>query len=198
VNRLLRISPYSRRHEAARFRSGVEDLDHYFHRQSAQDQRRRVAATFVLSAGAEVYGYYTLSAAAVVIDDLPAALSAKLRPQPILPATELHPGDGGERKGANGESHPLIPATLLQRLAVSEQRRGLGLGGLLLADALLRSLEHSLRVASFAVIVRADEVESQNFYRAYGFERLRGATGRLALPMATIASARPAPPRRHR
>jgi GNAT superfamily N-acetyltransferase len=198
VKDLLRISARSRRHEAARFHSGVEDVDRYFRRQAAQDQRRRVAATFVLTAGTEVYGYYTLSAAAVVINDLPAALAARLRSHPIFAATRLQPGDRSEPKGVVSSSHPILPVTLLQRLAVSEQRRGLGIGGLLLADALLRSLEHSLRVASVAVIVRADDVESQKFYRAHGFERLRGAPDRLALPMGTIASARHAALRRPR
>ena len=82
--------------------------------------------------------------------------------------------------------YPLVPATLIGRLAVSASFRGQGVGELLLMDALHRCLGGSRQVASAAVIVDAKDERVAAFYRKYGFLELPKVARRLFLPMATI------------
>jgi predicted GNAT family N-acyltransferase len=163
VNEPARIEPLGSHHDRAGFSSGVERLDRYFHRQAGQDQQKRVAATFVLAAGTRVLGYYTLSATSVALAELPESIAKKL------------------------PKYPVVPATLLGRLAVSRMHRGQGFGEFLLLDALRRSLEHSREVASFAVIVDAKDDLARSFYEAHGFLAFPSSPLRQFLPIATIA-----------
>lgn len=75
--------------------------------------------------------------------------------------------------------YPVVPAALLGRLAVAQSYQGIGLGGVLLADALKRSAHADLGV--FAMIVDALDDAAQRFYEHYGFERLPGEKRRLIL-----------------
>jgi predicted GNAT family N-acyltransferase len=152
----------SSRHDRNGFRCGVEALDRYLHTQAGQDARRRVAAPYVmvLPPSAAVVGYYTLSNTSMRAADLPPAVVKGL------------------------PRYPLLPATLLGRLAVHEAERGAGLGSLLLLDALARSLRSE--TASMAVVVDAKDEAAAAFYRSHDFIPL--SDRRLFLPMATIAS----------
>jgi GNAT superfamily N-acetyltransferase len=152
------------------FSSGVEALDRYFHTQAGQDQRRRIAACFVLVDPSTyvVAGYYTLSSYAATAATLPDAMKKRL-----------------PRYGQ-------IPCTLLGRLAVDHRYRSRGLGGHLLADALQRALRHSREVASWAVVVDAKDLPAAAFYRKFGFIEMPSASGRLFLPMHTISRSSPA------
>lgn len=83
--------------------------------------------------------------------------------------------------------YPLVPATLLGRLAVSPKYRGKGLGERLLMDALKRSLAASRVVGSAAVIVDAKDSSGVRFYERYGFKLLPEQDLRLFIAMKTIA-----------
>jgi predicted GNAT family N-acyltransferase len=159
------IVPLDDSHDRSSFHSGVEALDRYLELQAGQDQRRRVAACFVLldARTQRIAGYYTLSSFSVVSRSLPDALQKKL------------------------PKYGQIPCTLLGRLAVDTECRGLGVGRHLLIDAMQRALIHSADIASWAVIVDAKDNAARQFYSKYGFVSLPGTTGRLFLPMATIA-----------
>ena len=112
-----RIEPLSVKHDRAAFSCGVEALDRYLQKQAGQDISRRVAAAFVITPdGTTIAGFYTLSAHLVNLADLPENVAKKL------------------------PRYPNVPATLLGRLAVSENFRGQGIGELLLLDALQRAL----------------------------------------------------------
>ena len=143
----------------------TEPLDRYLHIQACQDQRRHIAVCFVLpdAARSRIAGYYTLSAFSVLGEALPDALQKKL------------------------PKYGQIPCTLLGRLAVDREYRGLGLGKYLLVDALRRALAQTATVASWAVIVDAKGDAAQAFYERYGFIPLPQAPRRLFLPLATIA-----------
>jgi predicted GNAT family N-acyltransferase len=82
--------------------------------------------------------------------------------------------------------YPLVPATLLGRLAVDVRLRGKGAGEHLLMDALRRALEASREVASVAVVVDAKDDSAVSFYRRYGFIGFADQPRRLFLPMAVI------------
>lgn len=82
--------------------------------------------------------------------------------------------------------YPVVPATLIGRLAVDKRFRGKGTGELLLMDALARCLEVSKLVASAAVIVDAKDERAKGFYIKYGFMELPGADKRLFIPIGTV------------
>ena len=82
--------------------------------------------------------------------------------------------------------YPIVPATLLGRLAVSVAFRGQGHGATLLMDALYRTLQHSKVVASAGVIVDAKDAAALPFYTKYGFLELARIERRLFLPMGTV------------
>jgi GNAT superfamily N-acetyltransferase len=149
-------------HDRSCFTCGVEALDRYLRVQAGQDARRRVAAPYVLlePPSPAAIGFYTLSNTAIQAADLPAALVRKL------------------------PRYPVLPATLLGRLAVDKGRRGEGFGTLLLLDALRRCLRSE--TASLAVIVDAKDAAAAQFYERHEFLRLPDLPNRLFKPMAEI------------
>lgn len=159
------VEPLDRRHDRTAFACGQPALDDYLRRRARQDATRRVAATFVAVEPSQVVvaGYYSLSASGVPLRDLPPRTAARL------------------------PRHPLLPVTLLGRLAVDRTRQGRGLGELLLVDALRRSLEHSDQIGSMAVIVDAIDDRARAFYQHFDFVAFPEQPRRLFLPMASIA-----------
>lgn len=157
------VEPLGPKHDRAAFSCGVEPLDTYLHKQAGQDFKKRAAVPFVITPdGKTVAGYYTLSQYAVQLDAMPSELARKW------------------------PKYPVVPATLLGRLAVSTQFRGRGLGALLLMDALYRALRHSKELASAGVVVDAKDAAASAFYIKYGFLQLPKIERRLFLPMGTL------------
>lgn len=157
------IEPLGPKHDRAAFSCGVEALDAYLHKQAGQDLKKRAAVPFVITPdGKTIAGYYTLSQYAVQLDAIPPEVAKKL------------------------PKYPVVPATLLGRLAVSSAFRGQGLGAVLLMDALYRTLLHSREVASAGVVVDAKDAAALAFYRKYGFLELPKVERRLFLPMGTV------------
>lgn len=158
----LRVEVLGTQHDRTSFESGVVPLDRYFRMQAGQDARKNIAAPFVLVLpDGRIAGYYTLSSTAVNIGEWPAQTVQKL------------------------PRYPLVPATLLGRLAVDRRHQGRGYGRYLLADALFRSLRSE--IASFAVVVDAKDEDARRFYQREGFLRFPDQSMRLFRPMADIA-----------
>lgn len=150
------------RHHRHLFSCGERVLDIYLKQYARQDQKRRVAAIFVLSeCGTTIKGYYSLSSTNIPSVDLPEALLKKL------------------------PKHPCQPATLLGRLAVDKKYQKQGIGETLLLDALHKSHTLSEQIGSIAVVVDALNKQAIRFYENYGFIPLSGQE-RLFLPMKTI------------
>jgi GNAT superfamily N-acetyltransferase len=148
------------------FWCGVPEFDRYLLEQASQDARRKVAAPFLLTdATGSVLGYYTLSAYTVQSADLPASLAKKL------------------------PRYPLLPATLLGRLAVSDKHRGLKLGRLLLMDSLRRSWENTVQIASVGVIAEAYNDAAKEFYLHHEFAAIPGFPRKFFIAMKTIEKA---------
>ena len=157
------IEPLGPKHDRAAFSCGVEALDAYLHKQAGQDFKKRAAVPFVITPdGNTIAGYYTLSQYAVQLDALPPEVAKQL------------------------PKYPIVPATLLGRLAVGNPFRGQGLGSLLLMDALYRTLQHSREMASAGVLVDAKAAAALVFYKKYGFLELPKVKRRLFLPMGTV------------
>src|SRR5580658_10694615 len=100
-------------HNRADFSCGNTSLDRYLKEQAGQDLRRGCAAPFVLTqehGDTTILGYYTLSSYGVDVGEMPAEVAKKL------------------------PRYPLVPATLLGRLAVDRRFQGQGIGEFLLLD----------------------------------------------------------------
>ena len=95
-----------------------------------------------------VLGYYTLASGAIETDSLPATQAKKL-------------------------PRHAVPVILLARLAVDQSVHGTGVGGLLLRDALTRSLDLSEKLGIHAVVVDALDAGARTFYERFGFIRSR-------------------------
>jgi predicted GNAT family N-acyltransferase len=168
------IEPFGANHKSLRmaFTCGSAPLDRYLKEQSSQDAKKRVAIPYILmSEDNRIAGYYTLSADNLRVDDLPTELVEKLR----LPR------------------YPVVGATLLGRLARDLSFKGHGIGELLVADALKRSLRASRQVASFGVVVDAKDAHAHSFYREFGFIPFPESEGRLFLLMKTVEQMWPDP-----
>ncbi len=155
--------PLARRHDRKAFSCGVPELDEYLRQRATQDMRRRVAAVFVLAPKDEpnrIAGFYSLSSASIVLDELPDALVKKL------------------------PRYPVVPAVLIGRLARDVNFPGVG--GLLLLDALARSLRHADEVAAAVVLVDAKNEQAREFYARFGFVQVAQTTNRMFLPMKTV------------
>ena len=155
------------RHDRAAFSCGSVSLDRYLKEQAVQDLRRHCASPFVLvpAAGSPtILGYYTLSSYGVDVGQLPVGVAKRL------------------------PRYPLIPTTLLGRLAVDQRQHGHGIGEFLLLDALHRACEHAVNVAAAAVIVDAIDPAAARFYQRFGFMPFPSTNTRLFLPMKTVAA----------
>jgi predicted GNAT family N-acyltransferase len=159
----LSLRPLDEQLDRSGFDSGSPELDRYFHFQAGQDAKRRVAAPFVLFGQDEkILGYYTLSAYGIRLSDLPEEIAKRF------------------------PKYPILPATLLGRLAISREHQGRKLGQFLLMDALKRSYENTRDVGSVGVVVDALDARAEAFYRHHEFSPMAGHSSKLFLAMATI------------
>ena len=161
----LKIEPLdSKQHDRSTFECGVESLDRYLRKTANQDLKKKIATVFVLvdSPNDNIIAYYTLSSYTVEITELDNSLVKRL------------------------PRYPLLPATLLGRLAVDRNYRGQRLGELMLVDALRKSLVATEKVASIAVIAEAIDEKAVSFYRKYGFRSFTGNTMKLYMTMQSI------------
>jgi GNAT superfamily N-acetyltransferase len=149
------------RHDRAGFHCGIPELDEYLHRLASQHRRKGVATVHVL-VDAEmpdrILGFCTLSAAQVDAAELNDADRRKLPRYPV-------------------------PCFRMGRLACREDRRGQGLGRLLVGCAVQRCLEARKQVAAHALIVDARDSSAKAFYERYGFTPCVDARMTLYLPL---------------
>lgn len=157
-----KIEPLSPQHQRKNFDCGIKPLNDYLQKQARQDITRFLSAVFILEDidQQRIAGYYTLAATAIQLADLPSTITKKL------------------------PKYPLIPATLLGRLAIDLKYQGEGLGTFLLFSALQRCQVNE--IASMAVIVDAKNEKAKAFYKYHQFIPFPQQPQRLYLPMTTI------------
>ena len=150
-------------HDKAEFSCGKELPDNYIRHQARQDMKKKVAVCFVLADNnKQIKGYFTLSNSSIPRSLLPEFISKSL------------------------PKYEDLPVTMLGRLDVDIRFQGMGIGSLLLFDALKRCYETSSKsVASMAVVVDPIDQEATDFYSKYGFILLPDSK-RMFLPMSTI------------
>jgi ribosomal protein S18 acetylase RimI-like enzyme len=149
------------RHDRQSFACGEEALDRYFRHQATEDVRRRVTNCFVIVdvASGSVAGYYTLSASGISLKDLPPD-DAKKVPR-----------------------YPEVPVVRIGRLAVDRGFQGRGIGGLMLMNAVDRTMQDA--AAAFALLVDAKNDGAVAFYERFGFRPLTAEPRTMYLPFAT-------------
>ena len=148
------------RHDRGSFLCGVAILDDYIKQLASQHRRKNIAAVRVLidrSAPTLMMGYYTLSASTVEAREL------------------------GSTKGLPRHA---IPCILLGRLAVDLRYQGLGVGGVLLAKAIVRCQQAIDLVAAHALLVDAKDEAAAHFYKYCGFVPCTDDPRRLYLKFA--------------
>lgn len=157
----FQISPLDAYYDRFAFSYDFKPLNRYLREQASQDIRRRVAACFVaLTDEQRIAGYYTLASASLLLVDLPASICKKL------------------------PRYPTVPAVRMGRLAVDQAFTGQGLGGALLADALVRARRSE--IAAYALVVDAKDDTAAAFYGYHGFLTLPDSPYTLFLPLATV------------
>jgi len=157
------IAKLGAKHKRSDFDCGEDSLNQYLHRFARQNQDSGISAAYValLSSSNEVHGYYTISAGSLDIDQIPDDLAKRLPRYPV-------------------------PTALIGRLAVDRNAQGMGLGELLLMDAINRIVRTAEELGIHAVEVSALNDAAKNFYRKYGFIELLDDAHHLYLPIKTF------------
>jgi len=157
---MIRLEPLTGHHDRNRFDCGVEVLNVWLKQTAIQHQRKGISRTFVAVPADEaavqlwaqtaytveasdILGFYALTSAFVLTDDLPAK-QAKRYPRQIA-------------------------VTRLGRLATRAHMQGQGLGQLLLADAVNRARTAAPALGSAGLFVDAKSEAVARFYERYGF-----------------------------
>jgi len=148
--------------DRARFQSGDEALDRFFHRYAGQNQfRHHLGVTYVVADGDRILGFATVAPRHIDIEDLPDRLRKKL-------------------------PHYPIPALGLARLAVDTSARSMGLGAQLLRFVLQLAAKMADEVGCAGVVVDA-KPGAVAFYARYGFTAFEALEGQSdARPQTTM------------
>ena len=164
------ILPLARNHDRSGFDCGVSELNAFLKATARQHGDKGISRTFVLSepeSPAAILGYLTLTLCEVRTEHLP------------------------EKYGKKYPSHGL-PAVRLARLAVDRKCQGHEYGGLLLAEAVRRTILIAEHAGVVGLFVDPKGDRAREFYEKYGFVALRGHGPQLFLPIETLRAAVPA------
>ncbi|MCR5732146.1 MAG: GNAT family N-acetyltransferase [Sphaerochaetaceae bacterium] len=131
-----------------KFDCGVDVLNEFLSRYALKNDELGIGKTFVAFDEEEhVAGYFTLSTAQVLFEDIPDDFRAKLPRYPI-------------------------PALRIARLAVSRNLQAKGIGKWLLKMAFLKIIQVAEITGLYLIIVDAKE-SSRKFYEHYGFIKFK-------------------------
>ncbi len=145
------------------FTCGNNDLDRFLKRFALRNDSKGYGKTFLLYDEGEMVGFFTLCSSSIGFEEYPPELAAYLPRYPI-------------------------PCIRIARLAVREDKQGLGYGKALLKEAFIKILEASLTVGFYLVVVDAKET-SAAFYEKYGFLRLESDKLSYFLKLDTLKKA---------
>ena len=155
--------PLTVAHDLSAFDCGEPVLNDWL-RQRALKNESRFSRTYVVCEGAQVVGYFCISAGAVQREAAP----------------------GKVRRNAPDT----IPVSVIGRLAVSRDHAGQGLGADLLADALRRIALAAQSIGIGAVLVHAKDDAAKRFYlRCAEFIEYPADSRTLFLPIETVMAA---------
>lgn len=153
------VLPLSKQHDRNGFDCGDAQLNSWFTKVAKQHKEKGVSSTFVVVAtqqSAEVLGFYAISMAELINDDLPAQSRKRL---PFK-----------------------VPVFRLGRLATSRTQRGKGIGEFMLFDAIDRVTRIASEVGGVGLVVNAKPT-AVDFYKRYGFDPMADHPLNLFLPI---------------
>ncbi|MCT7960842.1 GNAT family N-acetyltransferase [Laspinema sp. D1] len=130
-------------HQIESFDSGNSVLNDWLKRRALKNEAAGASRTYVLCAGEVVIAYYCLANGAV------AQITATGRVRRNMPDP--------------------IPVMVIGRLAVDRHWQGKGIGGALLRDAILRTLQAAEIAGIRAILVHAISEDAKQFYEKCGF-----------------------------
>jgi GNAT superfamily N-acetyltransferase len=163
----IHIEPLQKQHDRRAFSCGEPTLDDWFRNRASQDSKRDLAQVFVaIDDELGLVGFYSLSAFALQLDELPEDLASKL------------------------PRYSSIPAALVGRLARDLRSRGQRVGDILLADAINRVLATRKTLGVYAIVVDALNTMARGFYASFGFIALPTRPDRLFLLTSVAEKAR--------
>jgi hypothetical protein len=144
----FQIVPLDASHAVNELRSGEQSLDDWLRKHALANQLVHSSRTFVLvePGSPHVWGYYSLTVASV----------------------QRQEASKGARSGMPQAYD--IPAVLLARLARDEKRKYEGLGPLLLADAVLRTIRMSQNAGIRVLAVHAINEKARAWYLEHDFQ----------------------------
>jgi len=163
---MLKFELLSRQHCREAFSCGEPALDDYLKKVARQHNEKGVSRTFVLvdtADPASIYGFFTLAGCEVVTSGMPAKYSGK------------YPNKA--------------PAARLARLAVSTGQQRKGFGGMMMVEAMRRTLLVAENIGIIGFFVDAKDQNARKYYERYGFIPLLDNPLTLFLPLATLAAA---------
>jgi GNAT superfamily N-acetyltransferase len=139
--------PLDRKDTREGFRCGVASLDTWLVEHAPGADAAGSARTYVVldEEHDRVVGYYALTVASLEREEATGRASRGMPPHPI-------------------------PTMLLARLAVDDSVQGEGVGAMLLADAMQRTLLVAEETGIRLLLVHAVNEDARNFYLHYGFE----------------------------
>lgn len=158
------IVSLARSHDRSGFDCGVPELNSFLRATARQHGDKGISRTFVLSDQKKtetILGYFTLTLCEVRTEHLPTAYAKK------------YPHHG-------------LPAVRLARLAVSGKYQRKGYGGLMLAEAIHRTILIAEQAGLIGLFVDAKDERAHKFYERYGFVSLPGHVLQLFLPLHTL------------
>lgn len=136
-------APITANHELAGFDSGEPSLNEWLKKRAFKNHASGASRCFVLCIGADVIGYYSLSAGAISHEAAPKTMRRNM-PNPL-------------------------PVLLLGRLTVDKRYHNQGIGQALLRDAMLRAVNVAGNAGVFALMVHALSDQARQFYLSRGF-----------------------------
>jgi GNAT superfamily N-acetyltransferase len=158
----FRLERLAKAHPRKDFESGQAQVDEWLRTRALQNQEKSLSVTKVLvHESGVIAGYYTLATGQVDFSDLPPDVAKKLPKR-------------------------MLPVAVLAWLAVSTEDQGLGLGKLLLAQALRDCYEAGQTFAFIAVILDCIDDKAKAFYQHYDFAELPGYPYRLYITAAQL------------
>lgn len=163
---MLQVELLSRQHDRKGFDCGESELNDYLAKTARQHIEKGVSRTFVLvdsDQPEKILAFFTLAACEVVTGGLPTNLARK------YPAK--------------------APAAKLARLAVSSDQQRRGLGGVMMVEAMKRTLAVAENIGIIGFFVDAKNPRAVAYYRQFGFIGLPNNPLELFLPLDSLRAA---------
>ena len=136
--------PITAEHDTSLFNCRHDSLNQWLQRRALANASSGATRTYVVCAeNHRVVGYYALAAGSLDVESAPARLRRNM-PNPL-------------------------PVVVLGRLAVDDTWSGCGVGGGLLKDAVLRSLQAAELIGACALMCHAIDADAKAFYARHGF-----------------------------